>query len=248
VIQEDPALSQEGQALSQEGLAFVDEIDDLADEAWEEQRSIVPALALRPDEIKAKKFKRVANGLFVSAIALCLLLAMVFILNSFSGGLFGLRFFVEPTDAMAPNIRRGSLLVTVNRHPERINTGDVITYNALPRDRESRLTRIVETRTGGEGNYRFRTRRPGATMSDSIIIRSTDILGVAVAAIPYAGYAISFLHMHSVGLAVIAAAMCAAAVLLRKWLKPPKEPGQSRLDQWRHKRREREEAENQPLL
>ena len=246
--EDEVAASAEDLALSQEGREIVDEIDELADEAWEEQRTIVPALAAKPDEIKAKKIKRIANAFFISAIALCLLLSMVFILNSFSGGLFGLRFFVEPTDAMAPAIRRGSLLVTVNRRPERINSGDVITYNALPHEPESRLTRIVETRTGSEGNHRFRTRRPGASLPDSIVIHSTSVLGVAVAAIPYAGFVIAFLRMHAIGIAFIAAAMCAAAVLLRKWLKPPAEPGASRLAKWRLQRKERKDAENQPLL
>ena len=209
-------------AISPEGQAFVEEVDALADEVWEEGRTIVPALASPPeDERKAKHIKRTANGFFIGAACVCVLLALTMMLNAYAAnGVFGLRFFVEPTDAMKPAIPRGSLLVTVNRKPDKINQGDIITYNALRDEPLTRLTRIVEERTGPDGNYRFRTKRPGNTPPDSLIVNVTNILGVKLFVVPYGGYVISFMRIYAGGFAGLAAALCAAAVLLRKWLRP----------------------------
>ena len=210
-----------GAALSPEGKAFIKEINALADEVWDDKSDIVHALADPPDETRAKKTKRVSNAFFIAALFLCLLLTTMFLVTGFPGGLFGLRFFVEPTDAMAPDIPRGTLLITVNRRPDQINPGDLITYNALPDDPQSRMTRIVNERVGETPNYRFVTRRVGdAAPPDSIVVNPTNILGVGIARLPYAGYVISFLQLYAIGFAVLAAMLCLAAVLLRKWLRP----------------------------
>jgi len=207
--------------ISPEGKAFVKELDTLADDVWEEARTIVPAFSAPPDGEKARRTKRVANGFFIGAVALCLALAGVLLLNNINAGLFGLRFFVEPTDAMAPNVPRGALLITVNRKPGQIQAGDIITYNALPYSPDSpRLTRFVDERSGAEEDYRFRTKRPGSVVPDSIVINTTNILGVKLAVLPWAGFAISFVRIYAGAFAAVAAMLCVAAVLLRIWLKP----------------------------
>ena len=217
----DVVLPEEGPALSEEGLAFVAEVEALADEVWVDGPEIIHAMSAPPEGTLAKAARRVANAFFISSLVLCLLLTITLVFSGFPGGLFGLRFFVEPTNAMAPMIPRGSLLITRNRRPEQINPGDVITYYALPQEPESRLTRIVEERSGSAGNYLFRTVRPGDdAQPDSIVINATSILGVRLMAVPYAGFVLSFLRIYAVAIAVLAAALCVAAVLLRKWLNP----------------------------
>jgi len=233
------ALSEEGPALSKEGLAFVAEVEALADEVWVDGPVIIHAMSAPPEGALAKTARRVANAFFISALALCLLLTTMLVFTGFSGGLFGLRFFVEPTDAMAPAIPRGSLLITRNRRPEQINPGDIITYYALPNEPESRLTRIVEERTGSAGNYLFRTVRPGDAAPDSIVINATSILGVRLTSLRYAGFVISFLRIYAIALAVLAAALCVAAVLLRKWLNP----GMFKLRFSRFKRKEPDDVQ-----
>jgi len=225
-------------ALSPEGKAFIKEIDALAEEVWDDKSDIVHALADPPDETRAKRAVRVSNAFFSSALALLLLLVSMFLATGFPGGLFGLRFFAEPTNAMAPAIRRGALLVTVNRRPEQINPGDLITYNALPGDPESRLTRIVYERLGDDGNYRFVTRLAGEDAPpDSMVVHHLNILGVGVVTLPYAAYVVSFLQLYAIGIAVLAGAFCLAAVLLRKWLRPI---GYKR----RQRRKEREDVQS----
>ena len=207
--------------LSEEGQAFVAEVEALAEEVWVDGPEIVHAMSAPPEGPLAKTARRMANAFLVAALALCLLLTAMLVFTGFSGGLFGLRFFVEPTNAMAPVIPRGSLLITRSRSPEQINAGDVITYYALPQEPESRLTRMVEERTGSAGNYLFRTVRPGDDVQpDSIVINAASILGVRLVALPYAGYVISFLQIYAIAVAVLAAALFVAAVLLRMWLNP----------------------------
>ena len=207
--------------LSPQGKAFVDEVDLLADEVWDEN-SITLAMAVVPDDNKARKIKRIANAFFAAGLFVCLVLSFVLALNVFPGGMFGLRFFVEPTDAMAPVIERGALLVTVSRAPEHIATGDVITYYALPGQPGSRLTRVVYARTGSGANTQFQTTRPGAGLAaDSVAVPAEQVLGVRVAVMPRAGFVLSFLHTYAVAIAVLAAALCVAAVLLRKWVRLP---------------------------
>ena len=206
--------------LSPQGKAFVEEVEHLADEVWDDN-TVTLAMAVVPDEKKARNIKRLANALFGAGVCMCLLFAIVLALNTFPGGMFGLRFFVESTNAMSPMIERGALLVTVNRAAERISPGDVITYYALPGQPDSRLTRVVDERAGSGANIQFRTRRPEAGVApDSLEIPAAQVLGVRVAVIPRAGFVLSFLHTYAWAVAVLAAALCVAAVLLRKWLRP----------------------------
>lgn len=206
--------------LSPQGEAFVEEVDHLAGEVWDEN-TVTLAMAVVPNDKKARNIKRLANALFGTGVLICLLMAVVLVLNTFPGGVFGLRFFVEPTDAMAPVIARGDMLVTLNRAPERIGPGDVITYYALPGQPDSRLTRMVHERTGSGNRIYFRTRRPEAGAEhDSLEIPAAQVLGVRVAVLPRAGFVLSFLHTHAWAIAVLAAALCIAAVLLRKWIRP----------------------------
>ncbi|MCL2195251.1 MAG: hypothetical protein FWB76_04800 [Oscillospiraceae bacterium] len=206
--------------LSPQGEAFVEEVDELADEVWDEN-TVTLATAVVPNANKARNIKRLANALFGLGVGVCLLLAVVLVLNTFPGGLFGLRFFVEPTDAMSPMVARGDVLVTTNRSPERITAGDVITYYALPGQPNSRLTRVVHERVGSGANLHFRTRRPEVGAEhDSLEIPAAQVIGVRVAVVPRAGFVLSFLHTHAWAIAVLAAALCLACVLLRKWIRP----------------------------
>ena len=80
--------------LSPQGKAFVEEVEHLADEVWDDN-TVTLAMAVVPDEKKARNIKRLANALFGAGVCMCLLFAIVLALNTFPGGMFGLRFFVE---------------------------------------------------------------------------------------------------------------------------------------------------------
>lgn len=168
-------------------------------------------------EQSIKITRRIDDACFCAAAGLCLLAAVMALLNTFAlGGVFGLRFFAEQTDAMRPAVPRGALLITVNRKPEQIKQGDIIAYEALPKQPASRMARVVAERMEVNGNVRFRTTRPGSEQPDSILINATSVLGVKWAVIPRAGYLVLFMRAHAGLLAALSAALCAGAGWFRR--------------------------------
>jgi hypothetical protein len=207
--------------LSPEGRAFVAEIDVLAEEVLAEEPENSNMLFIAPPTPKgAKRLRVTTHAFFAVSVVMCLLLSVTMLLNQFShNGIGGLRFFVESTDAMKPNISHGALLVTIYRPPAKIAPGDIITYYAVRGERDTRLTRVVVSATQKNGNYVYVTRRAAAETPDSIEINQTYVLGVKLFAVPGAGYVISFVRTYAWAFAITAAALCVAAVLLRRWLK-----------------------------
>ena len=201
--------------LSPEGRALVAEVDHLAEEVLAPEKE--PAEPMTGKQ--AKNIRGTANAFYFVTVALSLLLSVTMLLNAFApNGVMGMRFFVELTNAMLKQVPRGSLLITVMRPSGKIEPGDIVTYNALPGDPDSpRLTRIVDERLESGGKTIFRTKRAGNAAPDSMPINMTHILGVKLVVIPGAGYVVSFLQTYAAGLAVLAAALCVAAVAMRRW-------------------------------
>jgi hypothetical protein len=206
--------------LSAEGQAMVEEIVTLSGEVMSEGPNAVPLFSEPPTFQGAKRLRIAIRSMYIASITLCALVTVMLLLNQFSpNGVGGLRFFIEHTNAMAPSVSRGALLITNYRSPAKIVPGDVITYYAVPGDRDTRLTRIVESCAKQNGKYCYTPRRASTKVLDSIQINHTYVLGVKMLAIPYFGYVISFVRQYAWGLTTLAACLCVAAVLLRQWLK-----------------------------
>ncbi|MDR2646569.1 MAG: hypothetical protein LBB67_00350 [Oscillospiraceae bacterium] len=204
-------------SISAAGLAAVEEIADLADEVLEEGLAQIAPIDTAQLAKRARTAKRTASGFFYSSLVLLLLLTITIILNQTAAvGVFGLHFYVEQTTAMDPVVPLGSLMITKTKDPAEIKAGDVITFEAIAKDPSSRLTRIVDSSEVNAGMYMFRTKRVKAT-ADSVLANQTSIKGVKIAVIPKMGYILSFIHAYSTALAILAAALCVAAVVLRKW-------------------------------
>ncbi|MCL1951604.1 MAG: hypothetical protein FWF60_02130 [Oscillospiraceae bacterium] len=209
-------------ALSPHGRAFVREVDRLAGEVLAPEGPAPAPMTAR----QARDMRRAAGAFYCAAVVLSLLLGTALLLNAFSDkGVLGMRFFVEPTNAMRGLVPRGSLLITVTRGSSRIKPGDIITYYALYEDKDhlkgmpgARLTRIVDECLNKDGELlRFRTKRAGDAAPDSMEVNITHVLGVKLAVLPGMGYAVSFLQAYAGGLAVLAAALLISAVALRRW-------------------------------
>ena len=238
-------LGPETPVLSAEGQELVDEIDHLADDVLTDSPDETMLFVAPPTKRGAKRLKIAVAGLFACTGIICLLLMAMLLLNQFArNGIGGMRFFVEHTDAMRPEITRGALLITTSRSPAKIKKGDVITYYAIAGDRDTRLTRIVEDITKTEDLYTYTTRRASSTQLDSIRISHTYVLGVKLLVIPLFGYVISFMYLYGWGFAVLAAAMFVAAIMLRRWLKD-KSPGR---DKSRRKGKSNRVPADMPLL
>jgi len=208
---------EDASALSPEGRALVEEVEQLADEVLAAEKDTPETMTLP----QAKSI-RAAGGIFYGVtVALCLLLGVMLLLNAFAAnGVMGLRFFVEPTNAMLRQVPRGSLLITVMRSSGKIRPGDIITYNVLPDKPDvpgTRLTRIVAERLESNGKVVFHTKRAGDAAPDSMPINMTHILGVKLAVLPGVGYVISFAQTYAAALSVLAGALCVSAAVMRLW-------------------------------
>jgi len=200
-------------ALSLRGKAMVEEVDQLAGDILAPEDQEHAPMTRR----QALNMRRVAGWFYIATVALGLLLSLTLLLNTFAlSGVFGLRFFVEPTRAMA-QVPRGSLLITAMRPSEKINAGDIVTYNARYAEPGTRMTRIVAERLKVNGQTVFSTKRAGNAAPDSMTVPMTNILGVKLAVLPGAGYVVSFLQAYGWGLAILAAALLISAVALRRW-------------------------------
>ena len=209
----NPPAEDASPALSPEGQALLEEVDRLAGEVLAPEK--VP-----PEPMGrglAINIRRTAAAFYAVTVVFCVLLSIVWLLNAFApNGVLGVRFFVEPTNAM-PQAPYGSLLITVTRPSGRIKKGDIITYYALPGEPDTRLTRIVDERLENNGIPIFRTKRTANAAPDSMLINMTHILGVKLAVIPYAGHVISFMQTYAWGFAVLAGALTVSAVVMRIW-------------------------------
>ena len=200
--------------LTPGGQALVEEVEQLAGEVLAPEKDEPVPVSRR----QALTMRKAAGAFYAFFVVLALVLGAVALLNNFSAdGVAGLRFFVEPTDAMLKQVPRGSLLITVTRPSSKIKPGDIITYYAMPGEPDTRLTRIVDERLESNGKPIFRTKRAGDAAPDSMLINMTHILGVKLAVIPGAGFVFSFIQAYGWGLAILAAAMLISAVLLRRW-------------------------------
>ena len=195
---------------------MLEEIDRLAGDVLSAEAAKPPPEPM--SEKYARNMRKTADAFYIVTVIFSLLLGIALLLNTFAAdGVFGLRFFVEPTKVMLGEVPYGSLLVTVTRPSSRIAPGDVVTYYALPGDPGSRLTRIVDERLENGGIPLFRTKAAGNAAPDSMTINMTHILGVKLLVIPYAGHAASFMQTYAWGFAVLAGALCVAAAALRAW-------------------------------
>ena len=202
------------QSLSPEGRALLEEVEQLADEVLAAEKEPPATMT----QAHARNIRKAANALFSAMVALSLLLSITALLNRFSAnGVMGMRFFVEPTNAMLRQVPRGSLLITVTRASNRIEPGDIVTYYALPGEPDTRLTRIVDERLDDSDKPLFRTKRAADATPDSMLINMSHILGVKRAVIPYAGRVVSFVQTYAWGFAVLAGALTVSAAVLRLW-------------------------------
>ncbi|MDR1465496.1 MAG: hypothetical protein LBJ11_09395 [Oscillospiraceae bacterium] len=219
--------------LSLEGAALLADITQLAEEAAAVEDDGLPdipyPLPPLPNPQKVKRIRIAVAAVFSAAIVFSLLSAGVTLLNRTAAkGLGGLRFFIEPTAAMAPAVPRGALLITKTKQPEQINTGDIIKFSLMEGSSSALLTREVAERVDpadGNGVPVFRTRRGTDAPIDAITVNQTRILGVKIAVLPGLGSVISFLQAYAGAFATLAAILCLAAVQLRMLMQRPKLAG-----------------------
>jgi signal peptidase len=104
--------------------------------------------------------------------------------------IFGYRFMSVLTGSMRPRIEPGDMAVIKSIPPEKINSGDIITFKT---DESILVThRVMDVIVGRDG-LMFQTKGDANNVNDEKQVSEDKIIGVMVFSIPYGGYVASFI-------------------------------------------------------
>jgi signal peptidase len=160
----------------------------------------------------------------ITRTAACLLsgLAAVAVLAYLGLIALGFKPVAVYSGSMVPTLRVGSLAVDRSVPSQSVRVGDVITFaDPYVRGRlvTHRVIRIFHTKRG----LAFRTKGDGNDARDPWTVRLPDRVGRVAFSIPYAGYALWYLHTREVrtGLIFVAALLLLTTMLRRIWRSEP---------------------------
>jgi len=137
---------------------------------------------------------------FVYLLSACILIgAVLFAFNtSPSKSIFGYRYYTVLTDSMLPKYKTGDVVFVHIESGEKINVGDVITFNPS-RDSDAYLTHRVTEKFDdyeGTGVTCFRTKGDANNVEDSFLIEEERVIGKVNFGIPKLGYVIRFIQLR----------------------------------------------------
>ena len=138
----------------------------------------------------------VATWVFSAAIIIG---ALLFSFNaSPTKSIFGYRYYTVITPSMEPQYSVGDVVFVQMGNKDKINVGDVITFNPS-HDSDAYLThRVTEKYEDYEGTgvTCFRTKGDANNSEDTFLIDSERVIGVVRFGIPKIGYVIRFVQLR----------------------------------------------------
>jgi len=148
----------------------------------------------------AVRFFDALTTVFVYLLSACILIgAVLFAFNtSPSKSIFGYRYYTVLTDSMLPKYKTGDVVFVHIESGEKINVGDVITFNPS-RDSDAYLTHRVTEKFDdyeGTGVTCFRTKGDANNVEDSFLIEEERVIGKVNFGIPKLGYVIRFIQLR----------------------------------------------------
>ncbi len=138
--------------------------------------------------------------IFVYLLAAIIIIAALLFAasNSPTKSLFGFRYYTVLTPSMEPAYSVGDMVFVKIENADKINIGDVITFNPSS-DSEAYLThRVVEKIPDyqGSGITCFRTKGDANESEDSFLIDEDRVIGPVVFAVPKMGYVVRFVQLR----------------------------------------------------
>lgn len=148
----------------------------------------------------AVRFFDALTTVFVYLLSACILIgAVLFAFNtSPSKSIFGYRYYTVLTDSMLPKYKTGDVVFVHIESGDKINVGDVITFNPS-RDSDAYLTHRVTEKFDdyeGTGVTCFRTKGDANNVEDSFLIEEERVIGKVNFGIPKLGYVIRFIQLR----------------------------------------------------
>lgn len=142
--------------------------------------------------------------IIINIIAIVLLYNIILILISCVNkidniSLFGFKAYIITTDSMQPSINKEDVVVVKKEEEDKINVGDVITFNQNGKVITHRITNIEEQ----EGKKIYTTKGDNNNLEDKEKIDYSVIEGKNILAIPKLGYVINILENQIVFLFIV---------------------------------------------
>lgn len=154
------------------------------------------------------QIKKIWNSVTTVLVGLAVALAMLI----WGVQLLGLDVLVVQSGSMEPAYPTGSLVYLKKADPEKLEVGDVVTFNLSANVRGThRIIEVVEQ----DGQRFFRTKGDANEHADNGLLDPDDIVGQVVFGIPLLGYAIAYIQ-HPPGTYIVMAVV--ALVLLLTFL------------------------------
>ena len=173
------------------------------------------------------KVFRIIRIVFIYLLAVFIIVAAILFAASKSPdkSLFGFRYYTILTPSMEPEYSVGEMVFVKIESADKIEVGDVITFNPSS-DSDAYLThRVVEKLTNYEGTgvTCFRTKGDANDSADSFLIDEKRVIGRVKFGIPMLGYIVRFVQLRWYFVIPIIILLIVFFKLLGIYLAPPKD-------------------------
>ena len=174
----------------------------------DEQQLNTEAEAEVPEKSKkSKALGTIVNVVLVIAILVAAFATYTSYVSTSGNGVpsfFGLRMFSIQTESMYPTLKPGDLIIDKSvKDPSTLKVGDIITYwTVINGERVLNTHRIAEIYDGG-GYLIFETKGDNNTISDSLTVHESEVVGVYSSRIAGLGKVFDYLQTSTGFLIVV---------------------------------------------
>lgn len=142
----------------------------------------------------------IVRSIFVYLLALVILIAAAFFAADKSPNktLFGFRYYTVLTDSMVPEFRSGDMVFVKLTDADKIEKGDIITFNPSSGSEAYLTHRVTDKITDYEGTgvTCFRTKGDANDSEDSFLIDEGRVIGTVQFHLPKLGLIMRFLQLR----------------------------------------------------
>jgi len=142
----------------------------------------------------------IVRTFLVYLLALAIIIAAAFFAadRSPNKSLFGFRYYTVLTDSMVPAFRSGDMVFVKIMGADKIETGDIITFNPSSSSDAYLTHRVVEKLPDYEGTgvTCFRTKGDANDSEDSFLIDESRVIGTVKFYLPKLGYILRFVQLR----------------------------------------------------
>jgi len=149
---------------------------------------------------KGYRIFSIVRTVLIYLLALVIVIAAAFFVTdkSSSKSLFGFRYYTVLTDSMAPEFKSGDMVFVKVKKADKIEKGDIITFNPSSGGDAYLTHRVVEKLPDykGTGVTCFRTKGDANDSEDPFVIDEDRVIGTVQFHLPKFGYVLRFVQLR----------------------------------------------------